>query len=31
MMEKIVLDIQSNIHAHIMERMMMQELEDCRL
>lgn len=27
-MKKIVLDIQSGIHAHNMERMLMQELED---
>ena len=29
--EKIVLDIQSNIHAHTMERMLMQELDDCQV
>ena len=28
-MKKIVLDIQSNIHAHTMERMLMQEPDDC--
>lgn len=31
MMKKIVLDIQSNIHAHTMERMLMQELDDCQI
>ena len=31
MMKKIVLDIQSNIHAHTMERMLMQELDDCQV
>ena len=30
-MRKIVLDIQSNIHAHTMERMLMQELDDCQV
>ena len=30
-MKKIVLDIQSNIHAHTMERMLMQEPDDCRV
>ena len=30
-MKKIVLDIQSNIHAHNMERMLMQELDDCQV
>lgn len=30
-MRKIVLDIQSTIHAHNMERMLMQELEDCQV
>lgn len=30
-MKKIVLDIQSGIHAHNMERMLMQELEDCQV
>ena len=30
-MKKIVLDIQSAIHAHNMERMLMQELEDCQV
>lgn len=30
-MRKIVLDIQSAIHAHNMERMLMQELEDCQV
>lgn len=30
-MKKIVLDIQSNIHAHTMERMLMQELDDCQI
>ena len=30
-MKKIVLDIQSNIHAHTMERMLMQELDDCQV
>ena len=29
MMKKIVLDIQSDIHAHTMERMLMQKLDDC--
>ena len=28
MMKKIVLDIQSDIHAHTMERMLMQKLDD---
>ena len=28
---KIVLDIRSAIHAHNMERMLMQELEDCQV
>lgn len=27
--EKIVLDIRSCIHAHTMERMLMQKLDDC--
>ena len=31
MMKKNVLDIQSNIHAHTMERMLMQELDDCQV
>ena len=31
MMKKIVLDIQSNLHAHTMERMLMQELDDCQI
>ena len=31
MIKKIVLDIQSNIHAHTMERMLMQEPDDCRV
>ena len=31
MMKKIVLDIQSNIHTHTMERMLMQEPDDCRV
>ena len=31
MMKKIVLDIQSDIHAHTMERMLMQELDDCQV
>ena len=31
MMKKIVLDIQSDIHAHTMERMLMQKLDDCDL
>ena len=31
MMKKIVLDIQSNIHARTMERMLMQELDDCQV
>ena len=31
MMKKIVLDIQSGIHAHNMERMLMQELDDCQV
>ncbi len=30
-MKKIVLDIQSSIHAHNMERMLLQELEDCQV
>ena len=30
-MKKNVLDIQSNIHAHTMERMLMQELDDCQV
>lgn len=30
-MKKIVLDIHSAIHAHNMERMLMQELDDCRV
>ena len=30
-MRKIVLDIQSSIHAHTMERMLMQELDDCQV
>lgn len=30
-MRKIVLDIQSALHAHNMERMLMQELEDCQV
>lgn len=30
-MKKIVLDIHSAIHAHNMERMLMQELDDCRI
>ncbi len=30
-MKKIVLDMQSGIHAHNMERMLMQELEDCQV
>lgn len=30
-MRKIVLDIQSAIHAHNMERMLMQEVEDCQV
>lgn len=30
-MRKIVLDIQSSIHAHNMERMLMQELDDCQI
>ena len=30
-MKQIVLDIQSNIHAHTMERMLMQELDDCQV
>lgn len=30
-MRKIVLDIQSILHAHNMERMLMQELEDCQV
>ena len=28
MMKKIVLDIQSDIHAHTMERMLMQKLDE---
>ena len=30
-MKKIVLDIQSDIHAHTMERMLMQKLDDCHV
>ncbi len=30
-MKKIVLDIQSGIHAHNMERMLMQKLDDCQI
>ena len=30
-MKKIVLDIQSSIHAHNMERMLLQELCDCQV
>ena len=30
-MRKIVLDIQSSIHAHNMERMLMQELDECQI
>ena len=30
-MKKIILDIQSNIHAHNMERMLMQEPDDCQV
>lgn len=30
-MRKNVLDIQSGIHAHNMERMLMQELDDCQI
>ena len=30
-MRKIVLDIQSSIHAHNMERMLMQKLDDCQI
>ena len=30
-MKNIVLDIQSSIHAHNMERMLTQELENCRV
>ena len=30
-MKKIVLDIQSGIHAHNMERMLLQELDDCQV
>ena len=30
-MNKIGLDIQSNSHAHTMERMLMQEPDDCRV
>ena len=30
-MRKIVLDIQSGIHAHNMERMLMQKLDDCQV
>lgn len=30
-MKKIVLDIQSALHARNMERMLMQELEDCQV
>ena len=31
MMKKIVLDFQSDIHAHTMERMLMQKLDDCHV
>ena len=31
MMKKIILDIQSDIHAHTMERMLMQKLDDCQV
>ena len=31
MMKKIVLDFQSDIHAHTMERMLMQKLDDCQV
>ena len=31
MMKKIVLDFQSDIHAHTMERMLMQKLDDCQI
>ena len=31
MMKKIVLDIQGDIHAHTMERMLMQKLDDCQI
>lgn len=30
-MKKIVLDIQSSIHAHNMERMLMQKLDDYQI
>ena len=30
-MKKVVLDIQSTIHAHNMERMLLQELDDCQV
>ena len=30
-MKKIVLDLQSEIHAHNMERMLMQKLENCQV
>ena len=30
-MKKIVLDFQSDIHAHTMERMLMQKLDDCHV
>ena len=30
-MKKIVLDIQSDIHAQTMERMLMQKLDDCQV
>lgn len=30
-MKKIMLDIQSGIHAHNMERMLMQKLDDCQV
>lgn len=31
MMKKIVLDFQSDIHVHTMERMLMQKLDDCHV
>ena len=30
-MKKIVLDLQSELHAHNMERMLMQKLDDCQV
>ena len=30
-MKKVLLDLQSSIHAHNMERMLLQELDDCQV